>query len=157
MICVFLSLLIWRQMLASERIVKSETETETMAKKLLDLLDGKEEAGLMEIVETTMSEEGDERKKMMMRGLLRKSLEEGNTVYERVTGCIYKALRGVLLAGNGENGKRVVEREMKKVGVGGGSGGGLKERVIETGRVLGVVACVSVRVHGPWLAHLMQL
>ncbi|RID46629.1 hypothetical protein BRARA_I03276 [Brassica rapa] len=154
---VTISLLIWRQMLASERIVKSETETETMAKKLLDLLDGKEEAGLMEIVETTMSEEGDERKKMMMRGLLRKSLEEGNTVYERVTGCIYKALRGVLLAGNGENGKRVVEREMKKVGVGGGSGGGLKERVIETGRVLGVVACVSVRVHGPWLAHLMQL
>ncbi|WZZ16862.1 uncharacterized protein LOC106347522 isoform X2 [Brassica napus] len=152
------SLLIWRQMLASERVVKSESETETMAKKLLNLLDGKEEAGLMEIVEITMSEEGDERKKMMMRGLLRKSLEEGNTVYERVTGCIYKALRGVLLAGNGENGKRVVEREMKKVGVGGGSGGGgLKERVIETGRVLGVVACVSVRVHGPWLAHLMQL
>ncbi|XP_013585829.1 PREDICTED: uncharacterized protein LOC106294739 isoform X1 [Brassica oleracea var. oleracea] len=152
------SLLIWRQMLASERVVKSESETESMAKKLLDLLDGKEEAGLMEIVETTMSEEeGEERKKLMMRGLLRKSLEEGNTVYERVTGCIYKALRGVLLAGNGESGKRLVEREMKKVGVGGGSGGGLKERVIETGRVLGVVACVSVRVHGPWLAHLMQL
>ncbi|XP_018434330.2 uncharacterized protein LOC108806650 isoform X2 [Raphanus sativus] len=149
------SLLIWRQMLASERVVKSESETESMAKKLLDLLDGKEEAGLMEIVETTMSEEG-EGKKIMMRGLLRKSLEEGNTVYERVTGCIYKALRGVLLAGNGENGKRlVVEREMKKVGVGGGSGG-LKERVLETGRVLGVVAQVSVRVHGPWLAHLLQ-
>ena len=155
---MFPSLLIWRQMLASERVVKSESETESMAKKLLDLLDGKEEAGLMEIVEITMSEEGDERKKMMMRGLLRKSLEEGNTVYERVTGCIYKALRGVLLAGNGENGKRMVDREMKKVGVGGGSGGGgLKERVMETGRVLGVVACVSVRVHGPWLAHLMQL
>ncbi|CAH8355363.1 unnamed protein product [Eruca vesicaria subsp. sativa] len=146
------SLLIWRQMLASERVVKSETETANMAKKLLDLLDGKEEAGLMEIVETTISEEGEE-KKMMMRGLLRKSLEEGNTVYERVTGCIYKALRGVLLAGNGENGKRLVEREMKKVG---GGSGGLKERVLETARVLGVVACVSVRVHGPWLTHLMQ-
>lgn len=143
-------------MLASERVVKSESETESMAKKLLDLLDGKEEAGLMEIVETTMSGEGEERKMMMMmRGLLRKSLEEGNTVYERVTGCIYKALRGVLLGGNGENGKRLVEREMKRVGVGGGSGG-LKERVLETGRVLGVVAQVSVRVHGPWLAHLMQ-
>ncbi|KAJ0257652.1 T-complex protein 11 [Hirschfeldia incana] len=149
------SLLIWRQVLASERVVKSESETESMAKKLLDLLDGKEEAGLMEIVETTMSGEGED-KKIMMRGLLRKSLGEGNTVYERVTGCIYKALRGVLLAGNGENGKRLVEREMKKVGVGGGSGGGLKERVLETARVLGVVACVSVRVHGPWLANLMQ-
>ncbi|KAG2303638.1 hypothetical protein Bca4012_062393 [Brassica carinata] len=148
------SLLIWRQILASERVVKSESDSESMAKKLLDLLDGKEEAGLMEIVETAMSGEGEE-KKIMMRGLLRKSLGEGNTVYERVTGCIYKALRGVLLAGNGENGKRLVEREMKKVGVGGGSGG-LKERVLETARVLGVVACVSVRVHGPWLAHLVQ-
>ncbi|XP_023633031.1 uncharacterized protein LOC17898409 isoform X2 [Capsella rubella] len=139
------SLLIWRQMLA-----KSEIETESMAKKLLEVLDGKEEAGLTEIVETTMSEE-DEEKKKMMRGLLGKSLAEGNTVYERVTGCIYKAARGALLAGNKEYGKRMVETEMKKVG-----GGGLKERVLETSRALGVVACVSVRVHGPWLTHLMQ-
>lgn len=121
-------------MLVSERVVKSESEIESMVKKLLDLLDGKEEVGLMEIVEIMMSEEGDERKKMMMRGLLRKSLEEGNIVYERVIGCIYKVLRGVLLVGNGENGKRMVDREMKKVGVGGGSGGGgLKERVMEMG------------------------
>ncbi|CAH2033666.1 unnamed protein product [Thlaspi arvense] len=153
-IVISTSLLIWRQMLASERMVKSESETESMSKKLLDLLDGKEEAGLMEIVETTMSEEGEEKKKMM-RGLLKKSLEEGNTVYERVTDCIYRAVRGVLLAGNGENGKRLVEKEMKKVG-GGGGNSGLKERVLETARVLGVVACVSVRVHGPWLTHLMQ-
>ncbi|ESQ34493.1 hypothetical protein EUTSA_v10006618mg [Eutrema salsugineum] len=152
-VVVSTSLLIWRQMLASERMVKSESETEAMAKKLLDLLDGKEEAGLMEIVETTMSEEGEEKKKMM-GGLLRKSLEEGNTVYERVTDCIYKAVRGVLLAGNGENGKTLVERELKKVGGGGSSG--LKERVLETARVLGVVASVSVRVHGPWLTQLMQ-
>ncbi|XP_010460065.1 PREDICTED: uncharacterized protein LOC104741004 isoform X2 [Camelina sativa] len=144
-IVVTTSLLIWRQMLA-----KSESETESMAKKLLEVLDGKEEAGLTEIVETTMSEE-DEEKKNMMRGLLGKSLAEGNTVYERVTGCIYKAARGAMLGGNGENGKRMVETEMKKVG-----GGGLKERVLETARALGVVACVSVRVHGPWLTHLMQ-
>lgn len=130
-------------------LAKSESETESMGKKLLEVLDGKEDAGLTEIVETTMSEE-DEEKKKMMRGLLGKSLEEGNTVYERVTGCIYKAARGALLAGNGENGKRLVEREMKKVG------GGLKERVLETARALGVVASVSVRVHGPWLTHLMQ-
>lgn len=130
-------------------LAKSESETESMAKKLLEVLDGKEDAGLTEIVETTMSEE-DEEKKKMMRGLLGKSLEEGNTVYERVTGCIYKAARGALLAGNGENGKRLVEREMKKVG------GGLKERVLETARALGVVASVSVRVHGPWLTYLMQ-
>ncbi|CAL9215989.1 unnamed protein product [Arabidopsis halleri] len=145
-VVVTTSLLIWRQMLA-----KSETETESMAKKLLELLDGKEEAGLMEIIETTMSEEDVEKKKMM-RGLLGKSLGESNTVYQRVTGCIYKAARGALLAGNGENGKRMVETEMKKVG----GGGGLKERVLETARALGVVACVSVRVHGPWLTHLMQ-
>ncbi|XP_010477572.1 PREDICTED: uncharacterized protein LOC104756649 isoform X2 [Camelina sativa] len=144
-IVVTTSLLIWRQMLA-----KSESETESMAKKLLEVLDGKEEAGLTEIVETAMSEE-DEEKKNMMKGLLGKSLAEGNTVYERVTGCIYKAARGAMLAGNGENGKRLVEAEMKKVG-----GGGLKERVIETARALGVVACVSVRVHGLWLTHLMQ-
>ncbi|CAE5958292.1 unnamed protein product [Arabidopsis arenosa] len=145
-VVVTTSLLIWRQMLA-----KSESETESMAKKLLELLDGKEEAGLTEIIETTMSEEDGEKKKMM-RGLLGKSLGEGNTVYERVTGCIYKAVRGALLAGNGETGKRLVETEMKKVG----GGGGLKERVLETARALGVVACVSVRVHGPWLTHLMQ-
>lgn len=132
-------------------LAKSETETESMAKKLLELLDGKGEAGLMEIIETTMSEEDVEKKKMM-RGLLGKSLGESNTVYQRVTGCIYKAARGALLAGNGENGKRMVETEMKKVG----GGGGLKERVIETARALGVVACVSVRVHGPWLTQLMQ-
>lgn len=130
-------------------LAKSESETESMAKKLLEVLDGKEDAGLTEIVETTMSEE-DEEKKKMMRGLLGKSLEEGNTVYERVTGCIYKAVRGALLVGNGENGKSLVEREMKKVG------GGLKERVLETARALGVVASVSVRVHGPWLTYLMQ-
>ncbi|KAG7598007.1 T-complex 11 [Arabidopsis suecica] len=145
-VVVTTSLLIWRQMLA-----KSESETESMAKKLLDLLDGKEEAGLTEIIETTMSEEDGEKKKMM-RGLLGKSLGESNTVYQRVTGCIYKAGRGALLAGNGEAGKRLVETEMKKVG----GGGGLKERVLETARALGVVACVSVRVHGPWLTHLMQ-
>ncbi|VYS46942.1 unnamed protein product [Arabidopsis thaliana] len=144
-IVVTTSLLIWRQMLA-----KSESETESMAKKLLELLDGKEGAGLTEIIETTMSEEDGEKKKMM-RGLLGKSLGEGNTVYERVTSCIYKAARGALLAGNGENGKRMVETEMKKVG----GGGGLKERVLETARALGVVACVSVRVHGPWLTQLM--
>lgn len=133
--------------------MKSESETESMAKKLLEMLDGKKEAGLTEIVKTAMSEEGEEKTKMM-RVLLGKSLEEGNTVYERVTGCIYKAARGVLLGGNGENRKRLVETEMKKVGGGGGSSG-LKERVIETARALGVVACVSVRVHGPWLTHLM--
>uniref|UniRef100_A0A1J3FDR1 T-complex protein 11-like protein 1 n=1 Tax=Noccaea caerulescens TaxID=107243 RepID=A0A1J3FDR1_NOCCA len=143
------SLLIWRQMIPG----KSESETESMAKKLLDLLDRKEEAGLMEIVETTMSEEGEEKKKMM-RGLLGKSLGEGNTVYERVTDCIYKAVRGVLLAGNGENGKRLVEREMKKVG--GGGSCGLKEKVLETARALGLVACVSVRGHGPWLTRLIS-
>ncbi|CAA7059417.1 unnamed protein product [Microthlaspi erraticum] len=146
-IVVSTSLLIWRQMKPG----KSENETESMAKKLLDLLDVKEEAGLMEIVETTMSEEGEEKKKMM-RGLLGRSLGEGNTVYERVTDCIYKALRGVLLGGNGENGKRLVEREMKKVG---GGSFGLKEKVLETARALGVVACVSVKVHGPWLTRLV--
>ncbi|KAL1192227.1 hypothetical protein V5N11_032692 [Cardamine amara subsp. amara] len=146
-VVVTTSLLIWRQML-----VKSESETESMAKKLLEVLDGKKEAGLMEIVKTAMSEEGEEKKKMM-RGLLGKSLGEGNTVYERVTSCIYKAARGALLSGNGENGKRLVETEMKKVG--GGSNNALKERVLETARVLGVVARVSVRVHGPWLTHLM--
>ncbi|CAN8304377.1 unnamed protein product [Cochlearia groenlandica] len=147
------SLLIWRQMLASERVVKSESETESMTKKLFELLDGKEEAGLMKIVEATMSGEEEEKKKMMMVGLLGKSLEEGNTVYERVTSCIYKASRGVLLAGNGEVGKRLVEREMKKVG--GGGSICLKERVLETARVVGIMACVSVRVHGPWLAQIM--
>ncbi|GMI74531.1 hypothetical protein like AT1G22930 [Hibiscus trionum] len=161
-IVISTSILIFRQILSSERAVASSADmeriTSTCAERLLDFLDRVEDAGIEGIVETisNISRDDDDKilqtRKAMMARMLAKSLQAGDAVFERVSRAVYLAFRGIVLGGSGTHGRQLAETALRRVGAGSGS---LTKRVVKEAEVLVVATTVSLRVHGPWYAALI--
>lgn len=157
------SILICRQTLLSEKIVTSAGDMEIIisncTKRLVELLDRVEDAGTEEIVGAISRLSVDENevvdydklqsRKIVMARMLAKSLQPGDTVFERVTHAVYMAARGVVLGGSGPSGKKLAMQALRQIGT-----APLVERLVEAAEVLVVAATVSVGVHGPWYIRL---
>ena len=128
-------------------------------KKVLELLDRSEEAEIEDIVEimSGFSREGEEAsntnklqaRKAVMSRILVKSLQAGDTVFERISHAVYLATRGVVLAGNGPQGRKLAEMALRRMGA-----VDLTYRVVAAAEILLAVATVSVNVHGQWYKYL---
>ena len=157
------SILICRQILLSEKAVGSTMEMESIlskcAEKLADRLDHDQDVGVDNIVEVICDFSADsdlgldagklERMKVVAARMLPKSLQAGDAVFERVSNAVYSAVRGIVLGGNGVQGRKLAETALRKVGA-----GLLTERVVKAAEVLVVAATISVSVHGLWYKYL---
>lgn len=146
-------------------MVASPTDMEDVVSKfterLLELLDHAEDAGIEEIIETISrfsSEDAEsvnldklQLRKAVMARMLRKSLQAGDPIFERVSRAVYLAARGLVLGGTGPKGRKLAELALRKVGA-----ATLIEKVVEAAEVLVVAANVSVTVHGPWYTNLTE-
>lgn len=162
-IVISTSILICRQILLSEKTVGSAMEMESIvsecAEKLTDLLEHDQDVGVDNIVEVIcdFSTGSDldidagklQRMKVVAAGMLPKSLQAGDAVFERVWNAVYSAVRGVMLGGNGVQGRKLAETALRKVGA-----GLLTERVVKAAEVLIVAATISTSVHGLWYKYL---
>ncbi|KAI3990907.1 hypothetical protein MKX01_026091 [Papaver californicum] len=154
------SMLVYRQVLLSEKLTTSPTKMEskvtTTVRKLSELLDHVEDVGVTEIVETIneLSEDGDlelQARKKVMANMLTKSLQEGNAIYTKVSGAVYLAARAILLRGSGSQGKELAEMALRRVG-----GASLIDRVIDAAEILTVVAQVTRSVHWSWYTEVIK-
>ncbi|CAL1385557.1 unnamed protein product [Linum trigynum] len=171
LIVVTTSVLVCRQTLLMERGAASSADIENTvsncSKQLLQLLDhGGDDAGIDEIVgilssffsqdsspsgsENENTQQLQSRKEVMGR-MLGRSLQAGDPVFTKVSRAIYSAARGVVLAGSGFKGRKLVETALRPVGA-----TILADRVVEAAQVLVTAAGVSVAVHGPWYATLVN-
>ncbi|KAI7727118.1 hypothetical protein M8C21_018068 [Ambrosia artemisiifolia] len=159
------SILVFRQTLVMEKMISSPDEMETTIQKcstdLLQILDTVENAGLEEIVEV-LSKTADgfdkssdptkaESRRLVMARMLRKSVQAEDAVFVKVSRAVYLATRGVLLGGSGNRGRLLAEMALRQVGA-----AVLTDRVVEAGKVLGVMASVTERVHWPWYDQLIE-
>ena len=144
----------------SEQALVNPVEMESIVvrcgKEVLELLDRSEEAGVEEIVEIMSGfsrdvEEAFNTNKLqaVMSRMLVKSLQAGDTVFERISHAVYLATRGVVLAGNGPQGRKLAEMALRRVGA-----VDLTDRVVAAAEILVAVATVSVNVHGQWYKYL---
>ena len=144
----------------SEQALVNPVEMESIVvrcgKEVLELLDRSEEAGVEEIVEimSGFSRDGEEafntnKLQAVMSRMLVKSLQAGDTVFERISHAVYLATRGVVLAGNGPQGRKLAEMALRRVGA-----VDLTDRVVAAAEILVAVATVSVNVHGQWYKYL---
>ena len=144
----------------SEQALVNPVEMESIVvrcgKEVLELLDRSEEAGVEEIVEimSGFSRDGEEafntnKLQAVMSRMLVKSLQAGDTVFERISHAVYLATRGVVLAGNGPQGRKLAEMALRRVGA-----IDLTDRVVAAAEILVAVATVSVNVHGQWYKYL---
>lgn len=127
--------------------------------RLLDLLARDEDSGIKEIVQIISEFAKDDEEKadteklqlrrVVMARMLSKSLQAGDPVFEKVSRAVYLAARGVVLGGNGPQGKKLAEMALRRVGA-----VLLTHRVVEAAEVLVVAATVTVGVHEPWYTHL---
>lgn len=127
--------------------------------RLLDLLARDEDSGIKEIVQiiSEFAKDGEEKadteklqlRRVVMARMLSKSLQAGDPVFEKVSRAVYLAARGVVLGGNGPQGKKLAEMALRRVGA-----VLLTHRVVEAAEVLVVAATVTVGVHEPWYTHL---
>ncbi|KAI3774489.1 hypothetical protein L1987_49047 [Smallanthus sonchifolius] len=159
------SILVLRQTLMMEQMISSPEEMETTIQKcsteLLQILDTVETAGLEEIVEVlSKTVEGFDRtndptkhksRRLVMARMLRKSVQDEDSVFVKVSRAVYLATRGVVLGGSGNRGRKVAEMALRQVGA-----AVLTERVVEAGTVLGVMANVAKSVHGLWYDRLLE-
>lgn len=162
-IVISTSLLVMRQILLKERLVSNPSEVGsillTCTKRLCNLLDTVENAGILEIVEAIGSVLVDcdsdleklQARKQIIANMLIKSLQEGDVIYTRVSRNMYLAMRGVVLGGSGRKGRQVAEAALLPIGA-----GALIEKVVEAAEVLVVMAVVSVIVHGDWYRELIK-
>lgn len=160
-IVISTSILICRQILLTEKTVGSTMEMESIvskcAERLADLLDRDQDVDINNIVEVICDFSGDldidagklQRLKVVAARMLPKSLQAGDAVFERVSNAVYSAVRGVMLGGNGVQGRKLAETALRKVGA-----GLLTERVVKAAEVLIVAATISVSVHGQWYKYL---
>ncbi|KAJ0644932.1 putative T-complex 11 protein [Helianthus annuus] len=159
------SILVLRQTLVMEKMISSHEEMETTIQKccteLLRILDTVENTGLEEIVEV-LSKTADgfdktndttkaESRRLVMARMLRKSVQAEDSVFVKVSRAVYLATRGVVLGGSGNHGRLLTEMALRQVGA-----AVLTDRVVEAGKVLGVMASVTERVHGPWYDRLIE-
>ncbi|KAG6711367.1 hypothetical protein I3842_05G049500 [Carya illinoinensis] len=162
-IVISTSILVCQQTLLSEAAIATPTDMESIVAKcverLLDLLDRVEDAGIKEIVEiiTEFPIEGGEKvdteklklRRVVTARMLSKSLQAGDPVFQKVSRAVYLAARGVMLGGNGHQGKKLAEMALRRVGA-----VLLTQRVVEAAEVLVVAATITVGVHEPWYTHL---
>ncbi|MFS7900547.1 putative T-complex 11 protein [Helianthus anomalus] len=159
------SILVLRQTLVMEKMISSHEEMETTIQKccteLLRILHTVENTGLEEIVEV-LSKIADgfdktndttkaESRRLVMARMLRKSVQAEDSVFVKVSRAVYLATRGVVLGGSGNHGRLLAEMALRQVGA-----AVLTDRVVEAGKVLGVMASVTERVHGPWYDRLIE-
>ncbi|KAJ8442860.1 hypothetical protein Cgig2_022226 [Carnegiea gigantea] len=164
-IVISTSMLILRQTLVSEHLVRSPSHIETIisqsAKQLSELLDKVEDVGISQIVESIIGLPDDighvanlerlgERKDMMVK-MLSKSLKSGDAIVTHVSRSIYLAVRGAVFGGTGSKGRQLVEMALRRVGA-----ALLTDKVMEVAEVLIVVATVSQSVHGAWYGQLLE-
>ncbi|KAK1414663.1 hypothetical protein QVD17_30412 [Tagetes erecta] len=159
------SILVLRQTLVMEKMVSSPEEMESTIQKcsteLLHLLDTVENAGLEEIVEVmrkttegfdkTNDPTTTESRRLVMARMLRKSVQAEDSVFVKVSRAVYLATRGVVLGGSGSRGRPLAEMALRQVGA-----AVLIDRVVEAGKLLGVMASVTECVHGPWYDRLIE-
>nr|XP_043623306.1 uncharacterized protein LOC122595075 isoform X2 [Erigeron canadensis] len=159
------SILVLRQTLLMEQMISSPEDMETTIQKccseLLQILDTVESAGLEEIVEVlsktaegfdkTNDQTKMESRRLVMARMLRKSVQAEDAVFVKVSKAVYLATRGVVLGGSGNRGRQLAELALRQVGA-----VVLTDRVVEGGKVLGVMANVTENVHGPWYKRLME-
>ncbi|GJS23453.1 T-complex protein 11 [Tanacetum coccineum] len=74
-----------------------------------------------------------------------------DSIFIKVSRAVYLATRGVVLSGSGTRGRQLAEMALRQVGA-----AVLIDRVVEAGKVLGVMASVSDSVHGPWYKQLVE-
>ncbi|GAV61186.1 Tcp11 domain-containing protein [Cephalotus follicularis] len=162
-IVISTSILVFRQLLLTERVVTSPSDVESIisecTKQVMELLEHTEEAGLEEIVEiisgfpTIADEVVDAEKlqprKLVLARMLAKSLQAGDPVFERVSRAVYLAAKRIVLGGSGPQGRKLAEMALRPIGA-----AVLTERVVEAAETLVVAATVSVSVHGPWYISL---
>lgn len=166
-IVIATSVLILRQTLASEKMFSSNGDnTDSMVSssvnKLSELLDSVEDAGISHITQLLSDVVADtdssidasklQSIKGVMARMLSKSLQAGDPIFNRLSRAIYLAVRGVVLGGTGMPGKEMAENALRPVGA-----VGLINEVVEAASVLLVAARVSVNVHGPWYAKLVEV
>lgn len=152
-----------RQILLHESLVSNPSEVDsilsTCAKRLCDLLDSVENAGILEIIEALgrVLEDCDsdpgkiEARKQVMANMLIKSLQEGDIIYSRVSRNVYLAMQGVVLGGSGTKGRQLAEAALLAIGA-----GALADKVVEAAEVLVVMAVVTGIVHGDWYTELIK-
>ncbi|KAL5982942.1 hypothetical protein ACLOJK_017022 [Asimina triloba] len=160
-IVISTSVLVLRQILLSEPATNS-TDVEAIVsdsvKRLSSLLDLSEDAGIIEIVETTTAASEEENansthrlqaRKKVMASMLVKSLQAGDPVFSKVSQAVYLAARAVVLGGNTSSGRKLAEASLRRVG-----SAALTDVVVEAAEVLVVAAMVTGHVHGPWYSVL---
>lgn len=152
-----------RQILLNERLVSNPSEVDsilsTCAKRLCNILDTVENAGILEIVESLgsvlLGRDSDPEKlqarKQIILNMFIKSLQEGDVVYTRVSRSIYLAMRGIVLGGSGIKGRQQAEAALLPIGA-----RALIEQVVEAAEALVGMAVVSVNVHGDWYRELIK-
>ncbi|KAA8536558.1 hypothetical protein F0562_029036 [Nyssa sinensis] len=164
-IVISVSILVLQQTLLIEKLVANPADMERVVsscvKELSELLDTLKDVDIKEIVETLGNFAAGEDKfvddaklqtrKNVMARMLTKSLQDGDAVFSRVSRAVYLAARGVVLGGNGASGRELAEKALRQVGA-----AVLTERVVQAATVLVVAATVSVSVHGPWYANLIE-
>ena len=138
-----------------------EKITSKCAKKLCEVLETVEDAGIPDIVETIMGCEEDNdnlpftgklrEKKQILASMLGKSLQASDAVFERVSRAVYVAARGVVLGGSGAKGRELAEASLRRVGA-----ALLTDSLVKAVEVLVVVAVVTCNVHKPWYEELIK-
>ncbi|GFY89353.1 T-complex protein 11 [Actinidia rufa] len=163
-IVISTSILVLRQTLLSEQMVRNpedmENKVSSCVNQLSELLDSVEDVGIKEIIETLGTfAEGDgssrdtqklQSRKTIMARLLTKSLQDGDPVFARVSRAVHLAARGVVLGGSGPGGRVLAETALRRVGA-----AALLDMVLESATTLLIAASVSCNVHGPWYARLV--
>lgn len=164
-IVIATSILVQRQVLQSMQMVSSAADMDKIvqgsAKALSELLDSNEDAGIQEIIETLgkplePGHDGTDVMKLqqikeIMARMLSKSLQAGDAIFVHVARAIYLAGRGVVLGGTGRNGRELAEMALRQVGA-----TALIDEIVEAASVLVMAARVTVNVHGPWYAQLVD-
>ncbi|XP_024979522.1 uncharacterized protein LOC112516611 isoform X1 [Cynara cardunculus var. scolymus] len=159
------SILVLRQTLLMEQLISNPEDMESTLQRcstqLLQILDTVESAGLEEIVEVlskttdgfdqTNDPTKTKSRRLVMARMLRKSVQAEDPVFVKVSRAVYLATRGVVLGGGGNRGRQLSEMALRQVGAAALSG-----RVVEAGKMLGVMASVSQSIHGPWYDHLIK-
>ncbi|KAI3712413.1 hypothetical protein L1987_70969 [Smallanthus sonchifolius] len=134
------------------------TATSILVLRQTLILDKVENAGLEEIVEVlSKTAEGFDKtddptktksRRIVMARMLRKSVQAEDSVFVKVSRAVYLATRGVVLGGSG---RLLAEMALRQVGA-----AVLTDRVVEAGKVLGVMASVTECVHGAWYDQLIE-
>ena len=164
-IVIATSILVLRQTLLMEQMISTPEDMENTLQKcstqLLQILDTVDSAGLEEIVEVlsktaesfdkTNDPTKTESRRVVMARMLRKSVQAEDSVFVKVSRAVYSATRGVVLGGSGKRGRQLAEMALRQVGA-----AALTERVVEAGKVLGVMGSVTESIHGPWYDRLIE-